>query len=119
MEQPKIDLSDAALLRLAATLDANAIFTHHHTAAATLRAIVDARRASEDVGGLDLQIADNGHSVMLYTLKEERISNGKRVRVNDLMIRLENARGSTNDLQAIAARIRAALVQPAKENLND
>lgn len=52
---------------------------------------------------------DNDHSILLYTLKEDRLRNGKPIMVNDLTIRIENANRSTNDLSVVTDAILAAL----------
>lgn len=57
--------------------------------------------------------SDNASSILLYTLKDELIRRGgKRISVNDLTIRIENANGSQHDLGPLADCILAALQPP-------
>lgn len=61
----------------------------------------------------ELHRHDGDTSILLYTLKQDGWRKGQPVMVNDVMIRIENANGSQNDLGAIAERIRADLAAPA------
>jgi len=45
---------------------------------------------------------DGDGVVLLYTLKQNGWHRGEPVMVNDVMIRIENAPGSSNDLGALA-----------------
>lgn len=53
--------------------------------------------------------ADSGSSVLLYTLKQIGWRKGQPEMCNDLMIRIENANRSNNDLNPIAERVLATL----------
>jgi hypothetical protein len=62
----------------------------------------------------DWHRSDNAGSILLYTLKQDGWRKGEPVMVNDIMIRIENANGSTNDLAALSDAILSALT-PASD----
>ena len=60
--------------------------------------------------------SESEYSILLYTLKQDGWHRGEPAMVNDLMIRIENANGSTNDLGPIADKLLAALTSAQEEN---
>jgi hypothetical protein len=61
-------------------------------------------------------VASNSGSVLIYCLKQDGWRKGEPVMVNDIMIRVENANRSSNDLQPIVDAIRRVLpAAPAKQ----
>lgn len=58
---------------------------------------------------MKLERADGQDNVLLYSLKQDGWRKGQPIMVNDLMIRIENVNGSTNDLGIVADRITKAL----------
>jgi hypothetical protein len=57
----------------------------------------------------------NERSILLFTLKQQGWKRGHPIMVNDVMIRIENAPGSDNDLHALSETILAALT-PASDD---
>lgn len=61
-------------------------------------------------------VASNSGSVLVYCLKQDGWRKGEPVMVNDIMIRVENANRSSNELQPIVDAIMRALpAAPAKQ----
>ncbi|MCZ7501980.1 hypothetical protein [Agrobacterium sp. ST15.13.015] len=61
-------------------------------------------------------VASNSSSVLIYSLKQDGWRKGEPVMVNDIMIRVENANRSSNELQPIVDAIMRALpAAPAKQ----
>jgi hypothetical protein len=52
---------------------------------------------------------DSAYGVLIYSLKQDGWRKGEPRMVNDVTIKIENANGSENDLDQIAARILAAI----------
>ena len=61
-------------------------------------------------------VASNSGSVLIYCLKQDGWRKGEPVMVNDIMIRVENANRSSNELQPIVDAIMRALpAAPVKQ----
>jgi hypothetical protein len=83
---------------------------------AKIRTMVSALSAQVQDVAEGWQVASNSGSVLIYCLKQDGWRKGEPVMVNDIMIRVENANRSSNELQPIVDAIMRALpAAPAKQ----